>query len=86
MRKRAGLFCNTVVARFGTQPYAKKFGFLQLFCYPTNWFAALYVFCVLADCDTYSVSDGSKSSSTLAPFGSVLNNCQVPAPAWRRKS
>ena len=28
----------------------------------------------------YSVSDGSKSSSTLAPLGSVPNSCQVPAP------
>jgi len=30
-------------------------------------------------------SEASKSSSTLAPFGSKLKSCQVPAPAcWRR--
>ena len=34
----------------------------------------------------HKLSDGSKSSSTLAPFGSWQNSCQVPAPAWRRRS
>jgi hypothetical protein len=31
-------------------------------------------------------SAASKSISTLAPFGSWLKSCQVPAPAWRRRS
>ena len=33
-----------------------------------------------------SCSEASKSSSTRAPFESKLKSCQVPAPAWRRRS